>query len=369
MARPKPHRYAPRRLLTLCACLRASLSVGWDAHGGMGVLDLSAQSWTGVVDGRHTVLVAWHVPWCPECRALDAKLESAAQQLLPDVQIAKVNAEEEPGLKMRYRVHDYPELHLFLPGASEPLSYMGELATEQIVRWVRDTQRTGPPVAASGGSAAPAGDPSWMRSLAEALDQGTGCRGGRCHDPPAPPTVVDEAGGPALASQPDGQGSEPPSDADGAMRMAMDDAVHDAAAGANAKAMQVTTQLQLQEAAMQRQRQQQAAAAAAGAASEVLPLLPTLKAMAASPEFRDLAQARTSLHLRVWSPPDLRASRHRWRCPTWRCSPTSSCTTWAACPLRSGWALPVPPSPARAPPPALTLALQPEPRNPATLPP
>ena len=30
------------------------------------------------------------------------------------MQIAKVNAEEEPGLKMRYRVHDYPELHLFL---------------------------------------------------------------------------------------------------------------------------------------------------------------------------------------------------------------------------------------------------------------
>lgn len=266
-------------------------AVQWDAHGGLGVIDLSAQSWTQIVNGRSTVLVDYYTPWCPQCRALEPKLEAAARQL-PNVQIARVNAEEEPGLKMRYHVHDYPELHLFLPGASEPLSYMGELNIDLIVDWVRETQRAGGKVAA-GDAPRPPRDTSWMRELASALAPSSagasgGCQPGqRCHDP-------DHAGGAAASSTTPPPPAEDqraePNDADSAMRLAMDDAMHDAAAEANQKSMRVVQELRAQEAAQRAAQQAQAASKVQGALGEVLPLLPTLKAIAASREFEELAQ-------------------------------------------------------------------------------
>ena len=277
------------RVACLCAVVRA---VRWDAQGGFGVIDLSAQAWTQIVNGRSTVLVDYYTPWCPQCRALQPKLEAAARQL-PNVQIARVNAEEEPGLKMRYRVHDYPELHLFLPGASEPVSYMGELNIDLIVDWVREMQRTGGKEAAAGDAPRPPRDTSWMRELASALAPSSGggvsagCQPGqRCHD-------SDHAGGAAASTAPpppvEDERTEP-NDADSAMRAAMDDAMHDAAAEANQKSMRVVQQMRAQEATQRAAQQAQASSKLQGALGEVLPLLPTLKAIAASREFQELAE-------------------------------------------------------------------------------
>ena len=93
------------------------VSVPWKVESS--VIDLSSQTWAQVVDGHSSVLVDYYTPWCPQCQSLVPMLEKAAQ-LLPDVRIARVNAEEEPGLLhgtsgsvlVRPRGYRLPMVHL-----------------------------------------------------------------------------------------------------------------------------------------------------------------------------------------------------------------------------------------------------------------
>ena len=50
------------------------------------------------------VLVDFWAPWCGPCRAFAPTFQQAAQQLEPQVRLAKVNTEEEPGLANVWRM-------------------------------------------------------------------------------------------------------------------------------------------------------------------------------------------------------------------------------------------------------------------------
>ena len=82
------------------------------------------------------VLVDFWAPWCGPCRQMAPAYEQAAQQLEPQVRVAKVNTEEAQSLGARYNIRSIPTLALFLNGR-EIARQAGAMGTADIVRWTQ----------------------------------------------------------------------------------------------------------------------------------------------------------------------------------------------------------------------------------------
>ena len=61
------------------------------------------------------MLVDFWAPWCQPCKLLAAVLEKFAAAR-PDITVAKVDIEAEPGLASQYQIFGVPTLVLFVKG-------------------------------------------------------------------------------------------------------------------------------------------------------------------------------------------------------------------------------------------------------------
>jgi thioredoxin 2 len=82
------------------------------------------------------VLVDFWAPWCGPCRMMAPAFEAAAQQLEPQVRLAKVNTEEAQQLAGQLQIRSIPTLALFYRG-SEIARQPGAMGQADIVRWTR----------------------------------------------------------------------------------------------------------------------------------------------------------------------------------------------------------------------------------------
>ncbi len=78
------------------------------------VTDIDFQ--TNVVESDKPVLVDFWAPWCGPCRMVAPVLEEIAKERGDDLQIVKLNIDENPETAAKYQVMSIPTLILFKDG-------------------------------------------------------------------------------------------------------------------------------------------------------------------------------------------------------------------------------------------------------------
>lgn len=69
-----------------------------------------------VLEEKHTALVDFWAPRCAPCRMLGPVIEAIAEEVPQNVLVAKVDADQEPGLASRYGIMAIPTILSFRDG-------------------------------------------------------------------------------------------------------------------------------------------------------------------------------------------------------------------------------------------------------------
>lgn len=104
-------------------------------------LQLDAESFAKHVGRSHIpVVVDFWAPWCGPCRMMAPAFAQAAQQLEPQVRLAKLDTEAYPHVAQPYGIRSIPTMIIFDSG-NEVARISGALPAGEIVRWVQSQLR------------------------------------------------------------------------------------------------------------------------------------------------------------------------------------------------------------------------------------
>ncbi|XP_073409967.1 thioredoxin-related transmembrane protein 4 [Dendrobates tinctorius] len=79
------------------------------------VRTVTSSNWTAVLEGQW--MVTFFAPWCPACQQMKPEWEEFARSPLLDINVAKVDVTEEPGLSGRFFVTTLPTIYHVVDGA------------------------------------------------------------------------------------------------------------------------------------------------------------------------------------------------------------------------------------------------------------
>jgi thioredoxin 1 len=89
-----------------------------------------------VLNAEQPVIVDFWAEWCAPCKMIGPSLEEIASEMGDQVQIAKINIDENPVTPTKYGVRGIPTLMLFKNGAAASTK-VGALPKGKIVEWIK----------------------------------------------------------------------------------------------------------------------------------------------------------------------------------------------------------------------------------------
>ena len=78
--------------------------------------NINAQQFEELIRGEKPVLVDFWAPWCGYCRRIGPAYDRVAAQYGENLEVVKVNIDEEPGLAQAERIEVIPTLVLYRGG-------------------------------------------------------------------------------------------------------------------------------------------------------------------------------------------------------------------------------------------------------------
>ena len=102
----------------------------------MNVIAVNSENFeNAVLKNEKTVLVDFWASWCGPCKMLSPVLEQFAAEN-PDVEVAKVNVDENPELAMVYRISAIPSLMVFRDGkvVNQSVGFQNRESLEALVK-------------------------------------------------------------------------------------------------------------------------------------------------------------------------------------------------------------------------------------------